>query len=202
MYVFTSGDEGELFLNGRSLGRQRKQPGVWDRAFRLRWDDVRYEPGVLEAVVYKSGREWARGTVKTTGAPARLVAVAETESLASDGCDICYVNVSVRDSDGLVVPNAKVPVTFSVEGPGEIVATDNGDETDFADFHSPERKTFNGWAQAIVRARPGDRGTIRVKASSRGLETAVTSVEVRRLAHDRQDGRHDRQHPARLVQVP
>ena len=48
--VFTSGDEGELFLNGKSLGRQKKQPGVWDRAYRLRWDDVRYEPGVLEAI--------------------------------------------------------------------------------------------------------------------------------------------------------
>ncbi len=178
VYVFTSGDEGELFLNGRSLGRQRKQPGTWDRAYRLRWDDVRYEPGVLEAVVYKSDREWARDTAKTTGAPARLVAASETKSLVSDGRDICYVNVSVHDSDGLLVPNAKVPVAFSVEGPGEIVATDNGDETDFADFHCPGRKTFNGWVQAIVRARPGAKGTIMVRASSCGLEPAVAAVEV------------------------
>ena len=55
VYVFTSGDEGELFLNGRSLGRQRKQPGVWDRAYRLRWDDVVYEPGELKVVAYGPG---------------------------------------------------------------------------------------------------------------------------------------------------
>ena len=179
VYVFTSGDEGELFLNGRSLGRRRKQPGVWDRAYRLRWDDVRYEPGSLEVVVYKGGREWARDAVRTTGAPARLVVSAETPSVASFGDDVCYVNVCVQDADGLVVPNAKVPVEFSVEGPGEIVATDNGDETDFDDFRSPKRRTFNGLAQAIVRARPGAAGEITVRASSGALAPSEARIAVR-----------------------
>ena len=177
VYVFTSGDEGELFLNGKSLGRQKKQPGVWDRAYRLRWDGVRYEPGVLEVVAYKDGREWARDRVKTAGEPVRLAAEAERKSVSADGDDVCYVNVSVRDAEGLVVPNAKVPVRFEVEGPGEIVATDNGDETDFADFRKPERRTFNGWAQVIVRAVPGRSGDIAVRAFSDGL--APSSVTVR-----------------------
>ena len=181
VYVFTSGDEGELFLNGRSLGRQRKQPGVWDRAYRLRWDDVRYEPGVLEIVVYKNGGEWSRDTVKTTGAPARLAAEAELPSVIADGEDVCYVNVSVRDAEGLVVPDAKVPVRFEIEGPGVIVATDNGDETDFDDFRKPERKTFNGWAQAIVRAVPGQTGNITVKVHS-GDGIAPSSVTVRSIS--------------------
>ena len=172
VYVFTSGDEGELFLNGKSLGRRRKQPGVWDRAYRLRWDDVRYEPGTLEVVVWKGGREWARDKVKTTGAPVRLAASAEAASARSDGADVCYFNVCVLDAEGLVVPNARVQVEFSVEGPGEIVATDNGDETDFDDFRSPVRKTFNGWAQAIVRPVPGASGEIVLKASSGGLAPA------------------------------
>ncbi|MBR3222910.1 MAG: DUF4982 domain-containing protein [Kiritimatiellae bacterium] len=177
VYVFTSGDEGELFLNGRSLGRQRKQPGVWDRAYRLRWDDVRYEPGTLEVVVYKDGVEWARDTVKTAGAPVRLASETELPSVIADGEDICYVNVSVRDGEGLLVPNAKVPVRFEIEGPGVIVATDNGDETDFDDFRKPERKTFNGWAQAIVRAIPGRSGDITVRASS-GDGIASSAVTV------------------------
>ena len=180
VYVFTSGDEGELFLNGKSLGRQRKQPGVWDRAYRLRWDDVRYEPGTLEVVVYKNGKEWARDRVKTTGAPTHLVLEAETSVVAADGEDICYLNVSVRDAEGQVVPNAKVPVRFAVEGPGEIVATDNGDETDFDDFRKPQRKTFNGWAQAIVRAKPGVVGAIRVTVSSEGLSAATATVTAGR----------------------
>ena len=179
VYVFTSGDEGELFLNGRSLGRRRKEPGVWDRAYRLRWDDVRYEPGTLEVVVYRNGKVWAQDRVKTTGAPAGLFVSAETETVAADGADVCYVNVCVRDADGLVVPDAKVPVVFSVEGPGVIVATDNGDETDFDDFRLPKRRTFNGWAQAIIRAVPGQSGEISVTASSEdGIAPSSTSVNV------------------------
>ena len=158
----------------------RRRGRVWDRAYRLRWDDVRYEPGVLEAVVYKDGREWARDVVKTTGSAAKLVLETESPALLADGEDVCYVNVSVRDAEGLVVPNAKVPVKFSVEGPGEIVATDNGDETDFDDFRRPDRKTFNGWAQVIVRAIPGRPGDITVKAMSDGLAAACATIKSRR----------------------
>ena len=181
VYVFTSGDEAELFLNGRSLGRQRKQPGVWDRAYRLRWDEVRYEPGRLEVIAYKGGRPWARDTVTTTGEPARLAVLAETDAIVSDGEDVCYVDGAVQDADGRVVPTAKVPVTFAVEGPGEIVATDNGDETDFDDFRSPGRKTFNGWAQVIVRAVPNRSGTITVKVCS-GEDLAPACVTIRSTA--------------------
>ena len=175
VYVFTSGDEGELFLNGKSLGRQRKQPGVWDRAYRLRWDDVRYEPGTLEVVVFKDGKEWARDKVKTTGAAARLLA--EVEGGAGD--ELFYVNVSVRDEEGLVVPNAKIPVEFSVSGTGEVVATDNGDETDFDDFRSMKRKTFNGWAQAIVKARPGVKDDFTVMVSSDGIGSDNVTINIR-----------------------
>jgi beta-galactosidase len=176
VYVFTSADEGELFLNGRSLGRRRKEPGVWNRAYRLRWDDVRYEPGVLEVVTYKDGAEWARDKVETTGAPCKLELEAETSAVAADGEDICYVNASVRDSRGRVVPTAGNGIAFSIEGPGEIVATDNGDETDFDDFRQPVRKAFHGWAQVIVRAIPGTSGTIRIKACSEGLMAASVQI--------------------------
>ena len=179
VYVFTSGDEAELFLNGKSLGRQRKQPGVWDRAYRLRWDDVTYAPGTLEVVAYKGGREWAHACVKTAGAAAKLAAAAERDSIAADGEDLCFVNVSVHDADGQLVPRAKMRIDFAVEGPGEIVATDNGDETDFDDFRKPTRRAFNGWAQAIVRARAGQPGTIRVTAKADGLVPAVVTVKVR-----------------------
>ena len=68
------------------------------------------------------------------------------------------------------------PVKFSIEGPGEIVATDNGDETDFDDFHKPQRRTFNGWAQVIVRAKKGAVGKVSVKAESTGLVASVAEM--------------------------
>ena len=117
--------------------------------------------------------------MRTTGAPARLEATAETATVASDGEDVCYVNVSVHDAEGLVVPNAKLPVKFEIDGPGEIVATDNGDETDFDDFHSSSRRTFNGWVQAIVRAHPGSAGKMRVRVSSAGLAPSIIEVGVK-----------------------
>ena len=176
--MFTSCDEAELFLNGKSLGRQRKQPGVWDRAYRLRWDDMTYAPGVLEVVAYKNGREWARDRVETADSATKLVATAECDALAADGEDVCYVNVSVRDAKGRLVPRAKMRIDFAVEGPGEIVATDNGDETDFEDFRKPTRRAFNGWAQAIVRAFPGHTGTIRVTAKADGLSSATAELKI------------------------
>ena len=100
--------------------------------------------------------------------------------MASDGEDVCFVNLSVRDAQGLVVPRACTPVAFAVEGPGEIVATDNGDEADMGDFRQPRRNAFNGWAQAIVRARKGTAGKLRVTASADGLETVAAEIAVRR----------------------
>ena len=179
VYVFTSGDEGELFLNGVSLGRQKKQPGVWDRAYRLRWDEVRYEPGTLEVVVYRDGREWARDVVKTTGPAAKLAADAESGEVVADGEDLCYVNVCVNDADGLVVPTACPVVEFAVEGPAEIVATDNGDETDFDDFRCARRRAFNGWVQAIVRPKVGVKGAVKVSVRSEGLEGASVTFTAK-----------------------
>ena len=178
VYVFTSGDEGELFLNGQSLGRQKKQPGVWDRAYRLRWDDVRYQPGTLEVVVYRDGEEWARDTVKTTGAPAALRVEAVNDEIVSDGEDVAYVNVSVVDADGNVVPTASDEVAFSVEGEGFVVATDNGFEGDMADFRLPRHKAFNGRVLGLVRAKEGFDGKLKVTASAPGLEPATVRVDV------------------------
>ena len=178
VYVFTSGDEAELFLNGRSLGRRRKDPSVWHTAYRLCWDEVRYEPGELHVVAYRNGREWARDAVRTTGPAARLQLESETSAIRADGDDLAFVNVSVRDAAGLVVPRTETSVAFGVEGPGEIVATDNGDERDFSDFHKPVRRVLNGWAQVVVRARRGASGTIIVRASSDGLEGGVAKVSI------------------------
>ena len=77
MHVFTSGDEAELFLNGKSLGRKKKE----QYEYRLRWDSVKYEPGELKVVAYKNGKKWAENTVKTTDKPSNLMASADREMI-------------------------------------------------------------------------------------------------------------------------
>ena len=168
VHVFTSGDEGELFLNGRSLGRRKKDRSDWKKAYRLTWDDVVYEPGTLKVVTYKKGSPWAEKTICTTGPAAQLKL--EVEGGMEAGSDLAFVNLEVQDADGRFVPDAAVDVTFAVKGPCELVATDNGDEADFASFHSPMRRTFSGRLQAIVRLKSGSTGAI-IAASASGIKT-------------------------------
>jgi beta-galactosidase len=178
VHVFTSGDEAELFVNGKSQGRKRKGP----YEYRLRWDYVTYEPGELKAVAYKDGKPWASEVVKTAGDPARLEAVPDRATIQADGEDLAYVTVRITDKDGVIAPRAADRVRFSIEGPGEIVATDNGDATSFEPFPSHERNAFNGLVLAIVRSKRGVTGTIRLKAEAGGLQGAtvvLTSVAAR-----------------------
>ncbi|MCU0917370.1 MAG: DUF4982 domain-containing protein, partial [Planctomycetes bacterium] len=172
VHVFTSGDEAELFLNGKSLGRKTK--GRYE--YRLRWDEVTYEPGELKAVAYKQGKEWATDVMKTAGPAARLLAQADRSTIAADGLDLSFVTVMIMDSHGVLVPRAGNRIRFSIDGPGEIVATDNGDPTSFESFQATERLAFNGLCLAIVRAQPGQVGAITVKAESEGLQEAAVPL--------------------------
>jgi beta-galactosidase len=173
VHLYTSGDEAELFLNGKSLGRKKRGP----RDYRLRWDDVVYQPGTLHAVVYRNGKPWAEDTVQTTGKPARLSLSADRTTLHADGADLAFVTVKVADKEGRMVPRASDRVSFTLSGPGEIVATDNGDATSFESFQSPSRKAFNGMALAIVRTRPGQVGKLVLTASAPGLGSTKVTLE-------------------------
>jgi len=173
VHVFTSGDEAELFLNGKSLGRKKK--GQYE--YRLRWDDVKYEPGELKVVAFKNGEKWAEDVVKTTDEPAKLEASADRNEIRADGKDLAFITVRVTDKNGLTVPRANNTIKFEIDGPGEIVATDNGDPTNFVPFPSHEREAFNGLTLLIVRSKSGDSGSITVRAKSPGLKEARIVVK-------------------------
>jgi beta-galactosidase len=172
VHLYTSGDEAELFLNGQSLGRKKRGP----RDYRLRWDDVAYQPGTLRAVVYKQGKPWAEDTVRTTGTASRLALSADRSELQADGKDLSFITVTIADKDGRPVPRSSNQVRFSVTGPADLVATDNGDATSLVSFQSPERAAFNGLALAIVKTRPGQAGKIVVRAVSDGLGSATLTL--------------------------
>jgi beta-galactosidase len=174
VHVYTSGDEGELFLNGRSQGRRKKGPFE----YRLRWDDVVYEPGELRVVAYKNGAQWAQQTMKTTGAAAKIALEADRASIKNDGRDLSFVTVRIADGVGATVPRSKPELRFSVEGPGEIVATDNGIAIDLTPFRSHSRRAYNGLALVIARARKGQSGPITLRAASSGLTAAEVAISV------------------------
>ncbi|SPN99709.1 uncharacterized protein DNG_02560 [Cephalotrichum gorgonifer] len=176
VHVFSSGDEAELFINEKSQGRKKKGEGE----YRFRWDDVTYEAGEVHVVTYKDGEEWAEATVRTTGEATQLQlsTYQDRTSIKGDGEDLIFVNVAVVDDNGDFVANAEPKLTFSIEGPGEIVSTDNGDPTDFTPFPSKEREAFRGRALAIVKANRGGSGQITVSVEADGLKSGEISVTV------------------------
>lgn len=172
VHVFTSGDEAELFLNGKSLGRKKKQP----YEYRLRWDEVKYEPGELSVITWKNGKKWAEEVMRTTGKAENLMASADRKTIHSDGKDLAFITVQITDKDGLMVPCSNNRISISIKGPGEIVATDNGDPTNMEVFSSHSRDAFNGKMLVIVRSKAGQPGKISVKVQSDDLKDSLIDL--------------------------
>lgn len=176
IHVFTSGDEAELFLNGKSLGRKKMQK----YEYRLRWDDVKYSPGEIKVVAYKNGKKWADDSVKTTAEPDKIVLTADRSEIKADGNDLSFVTVKITDKNGLVIPNANKMLQFSIEGSGEIIATDNGDPTDLTSFASLQRKSFNGLCLIIIRSKKNQAGKIVIKVISEGLKNGSLNLKSKK----------------------
>lgn len=174
VHIYTSGDAVELFLNGKSLGRREKAHS-YDR---LTWDDVRYEPGSLKAIAYKNGQKWAEELVETTGKPVALQVTAEKTELKNDGTDLSFIRVAVVDSQGRVVPRSKNHLKFSVTGPAEIIATDNGDATSLLPFQLSERDAYNGLALVILRSQYMKQGKVVLTVESKGLPKQKIALKV------------------------
>lgn len=174
VHVFSSGDEAELFVNGKSAGRVKKA----QYSYRFRWDNVVYQPGNISVVAYKNGAQWATDSKRTVGAAAKLNATADRTAIKGDGLDLAFISVAVVDSNGDVVPRANNAITFSISGPAQIVSTDNGDPADMTAFPSLTRKAFSGMALAIVRANGGGSGKVTVTASVTGLTAAAVDIQI------------------------
>ena len=202
VYVYTNGDEAELFLNGRSLGRRAKAEPPADYAldfegmdvkrypdyranpyyrvcdkYRLRWHDVAFEPGELRAVCYRKGVKIGEAVVRTAGERAALRLTPDPMSVGR----LAFVSCEIVDAQGVRLPRATDRVTFRVEGAGTLVATANGDPKDCDSFAAPSKRLYFGTAVAVVR-RTGD-GPVRLVATAPGLEPRTCAL----WADDRKD---------------
>ena len=181
VYCYTDYPEAELFVNGKSQGRIKKNPSSRLDRYRLRWNDVKYEPGELRVVVYDSdGKAAGEQTVKTAGKPAKLKLDTWTQqgdrsALAADGDDLAFITVSLTDADGTLIPNAQDQLTFEVTGAGKFRAVCNGDATSLEPFTEPTMRLFAGQLVVIVQAskQQGDL-TLTVNDAQRKLTETVT----------------------------
>ena len=181
VYCYTDAPEAELFVNGKSQGRiTHNKESRLDR-FRLRWNNVKYQPGELRVVAYNAdGSVMGETKVKTAGEPAALQLDVECPSsddntLKADGSDLAYITVSLTDKAGTFCPTLDDDITLSVEGAGTFEAACNGDATSLQSMREPTMKLFSGKAVFVVRSTK-DSGTIKVTATDkkRNLQKTIS----------------------------
>ena len=171
VYCYTSYPEAELFVNGQSQGRIKKDKASRLDRYRLRWNNVVYQPGELRVVVYDAnGNKAAEQVVKTAGEPHHFVITADKSSLAADGQDLLYLTVSMVDKDGNLCPDADDELAFDVSGAARFKAVCNGDATSLEMFHLPKMRLFHGQLVVTVQSN-GSKGKVKlnVNAPSRGI---------------------------------
>ncbi len=187
--VYTDYPEAELFINGKSQGRQKKLTAAEAaasndkmallRRYRLMWMDAVYEPGEITVVAYDSdGKKAAESTVRTAGKPHTLKLECSRDSLSANGEDLAYITVSVVDKNGNLCPADSREVRFKVNGNGTFRANANGDATSLEQFHLPHMKAFSGQLTAIVQSSDTP-GTVTLRAEARGLKPATITIPVK-----------------------
>ena len=183
VFAYASGDEVELFINGKSQGKRRKGPcdlpdGRTNACYRtcgkyrFMWFDTLYEPGEVKAVAYRQGKPIGENVIRTAGKPVAL-------KLTSDYCDgeMCFVQVDAVDAQGIRVPSATNRLSLSIVGPGRIVGVGNGNPRACESFVDVSAHAlFFGKALAVVR-RTGA-GRITLVAAAEGLESTTLALPI------------------------
>jgi len=171
VHCYTNCEEVELFLNGKSQGKKKAEPFK-----KLIWLVI-YKPGKLEAKGYKGGKLVANDVVETTATPAQVALNSDVSAIKADGCDVALIRVAIKDNKGRVVPTANNLVKFTIEGPGKIIGTGNGNPTSHEPDKASQRMAFNGYCLVLVQSQK-QAGEIRLKAISEKLKDAEVVIKA------------------------
>lgn len=178
VFVYTNYPSAELFVNGKSYGRQTKNRQTVENRYRLMWHNVTYEPGEVKVIAYDAdGKAVAEKKVYTAGKPHHIELQTDYTSLKADGKDLAYVTVRVVDKEGNLCPTDGRRLNFRVKGAGSYRASANGDPTCLDLFHLPQMHAFNGMLTVIVQAGE-TAGNLELQVSAKGLKTARLVLPV------------------------
>ena len=169
--VYSSCEQAELFLNGRSLGRK---PTNRSTKYMASWQ-VPYQPGTLKAIGYNGKKQVMISELRTASDPSIIKINADRSEIKADGQDLSFVTVELTDANGIRNPKAENPVSFSIEGPGTIIAVGNANPVSIESYQVPSRKAWHGRCLVIVKSE-AKAGKIVLKASSPGIEAAIVEI--------------------------
>lgn len=170
--VYSDGDEVELILNGRTVGRTR--PGQ-NKQFVAEFD-ITYEPGEVIAVAYRDGAELGRSTLRSATEDLCLAVEADRPQLRADDADLAFIAIELRDANGTVATAHDIDVTVQVEGAGVLQALGSARPDTEQTFHGSEWTTFDGRAIAVIR--PTGEGEITVSVSAEGYEAVTVALRA------------------------
>jgi Glycoside hydrolase family 2 C-terminal domain 5/Domain of unknown function (DUF4982) len=177
--VYSNCEEVELFLNGKSLGRQPlprdDSPRVWK---------VSFAPGNIKAMGLNKGKVAASYVLPTAGKPARILLTANKNSVVYDWNDVVFVNVSIVDENGVLVPNAENSIDFKIEGAGFVAAVDSANSNSHEPYQATQRKAYQGKCLALIKATVAS-GKIKLTATSANLQSASVELNVARASRPR-----------------
>lgn len=194
VFVYTNYPSAELFINGKSQGKQTKDRSVAidgtytaeaqksferQKRYRLMWMDTKYEPGTVKVVAYdENGNAVAEQEIHTAGKPHRIVLEADRSQINADGDDIAFINVKIVDKDGNFCPTEDREIAFTVKGAGTFKAVANGNAASIESFQLPKMKLFSGQLTALVQAAEKG-GTITVEAKAKGVQSGKMEIVVK-----------------------
>ena len=166
LVVYSNAEEVEVLVNGKSLGKKKvstERPWPNTASF-----DAVYEPGEVVAISYRNGVEVSRDSIKTTKAAVKLCLIPEKTVMAAGGHDLIYVNIEIRDEDGMVVPTAQIPLKASVTGAAWLAGFGSGNPITEDNYTDDTTETYRGRALAILRAGY-ETGEVTLKVEADGL---------------------------------
>jgi len=170
--IYSNCKEVELFLNDKSLGKKEINANATARVWR-----VAYEPGTLKAVASKDGKVIASQELRTAGKPALIQLETKNAKLGTSWDDVAIVRATMVDADGIPVPRADDLVSFTLSGPGVIVAVDNGDNEAHDSFQASQRHAFLGECVVFIKATR-DSGTMEISASAGELKSKPIELQI------------------------
>jgi beta-galactosidase len=177
LITYTNADEVELLLNGKSLGRKPNPKDNPKQRNQIRWNDIPYADGHLEAIAYTAGKPVSRHRIETTGKAVRLRVTPEDATWAADGTDLMHLRIEAVDSKGRRVPMAQDELQFTVEGDARIVAVSSGNHNSDELNVTDHRRLYNGSALVILRAGCAP-SSVTLKTTSSAFKPVVTKLQT------------------------
>lgn len=171
--VFSSCDEVELTLNGKSLG---KKPTNRSTEFTAAWQTP-YEPGVLVAVGYIGGKQLGLAKLFTAASASQFRLQADRTALPADGQDLSYVMVELTDAKGVRNPKAEDLVTFEIEGPATIAGVASANPMSTESYQQPRRKAWRGRCLVIVKGGRKS-GEVVLRTRAQGLTPGEIRLKI------------------------